>query len=147
MKVLTVDDNPMTGILLNDTLIDMGHHGFTAADADSALELYVREMPHVCILDWMMPGTDGLELACSIRKQGGAAVYIMMLTAKRDSEDIELAYRLGVDEFLSKPVVIEELKARLRTVARLVGIEERCSEQCAQIAALTAQLAQTRRAA
>ena len=51
MKVLTVDDNPMTGILVQDTLRELGHEAFVAADAKEALSLLERHAPHVCLLD------------------------------------------------------------------------------------------------
>src|SRR6267154_1380894 len=114
MKVLTVDDNPMAGIILGDLLEDMGHESYVAQNAAEAMKLFEKEEPHVCILDWMMPGVDGLQVACSIRNhRRGARVYIMMLSSKQDLECIGRAYELGVDDFVNKPTAPGELKARL----------------------------------
>jgi DNA-binding response OmpR family regulator len=143
MKVLAVDDNPMTGILLNDTLADLGHESFIAGDAGQALEMFERHDPHVCILDWMMPGTNGLELACAIRKhRRGPGVYIIMLSSKDDVESVGLAYKLGIDDFIMKPVAPGELEARLRTAARLVSLQAQHAEKCEEIAVLAREIAQ-----
>jgi DNA-binding response OmpR family regulator len=141
MRVLAVDDNPMTGILLQDMLTDLGHEPFIAGGADQAMAMFEKYAPQICVLDWMMPGRDGLELACAIRQHKlGNAVYIIMLSAQDDVERIGLAYDLGVDDFVVKPVAPGELRARLRTAARLVSLQEQLAEKCQRIAALTRQI-------
>lgn len=148
MKVLTVDDNPITGILLSDMLSELGHEPFVAPDAAAAMELFERERPPVCILDWMMPGTDGLQLACAIRKHpSGQSVYIIMLSSKQDGESIDLAYDLNVDEFITKPVATAALRARLRSAGRLAALQERYCQKCNEVAALAAEVARLRPAA
>jgi phosphoserine phosphatase RsbU/P len=148
MKVLTVDDNPMTGILLTDTLRELGHTVSVAEDAVSAMEIFEQVRPDVCILDWMMPQTDGLQLACGMRKHvHGPGVYIIMLSSKQDAESVSLAYDLAVDEFISKPVAAGELKARLRVAGQLVGLRERYTQKCKEVAGLSAEVARLRAAA
>lgn len=148
MRVLTVDDNPMAGIILADILRDMGYEACVATNATEAMRLFETETPQVCILDWMMPGVDGLQLACSMRKHPrGAGVYIMMLSSKQDLESIGLAYDLGVDDFINKPAAPGELKARLHVAARLVELHESYARKCQEVAALSAQLDHVRLAA
>lgn len=148
MRVLAVDDNPMTGILLNDTLAALGHEAFIAESAKQAMEMFERHEPHVCILDWMMPDTDGLELACAIRKhRAGSGVFIIMLSAKEEIESIGMAYSLGVDDFILKPVAPGELKARLHLAARLVALQQQHAEKCEEIAALAREISQMKSAA
>jgi sigma-B regulation protein RsbU (phosphoserine phosphatase) len=148
MKVLTVDDNPMTGLLLADTLRDLGHEPLVAESAAAAMEIFDRQRPDVCILDWMMPGGDGLQLACDLRKHPhGQAVYIIMLSSKQDAESIGLAYGLAVDEFITKPVAGGELKARLHAAGRLVALRDQVNEKCNEVASLAAEVARLRAAA
>lgn len=148
MKVLAVDDNPMAGIILGDVLKDMGYKACVAQNAEDALKLFESEEPDLCILDWMMPGVDGLQLACAIRKhRRGAGVYIMMLSSKQDLDSIGLAYDLGVDDFINKPAASGELKARLHVAARLVELRAAHARKCEEVAALASELDQMRTAA
>jgi DNA-binding response OmpR family regulator len=148
MKVLAVDDNPMTGILLGDTLRELGHESVIVENGADIVSLFEREEPDVCIFDWMMPGVDGLQLVCSIRnhRRGGDA-YIIMLSAKQDIESIGVAYELGVDDFIAKPVAPGELGARLHVASRLVDLKRQHRLTCQKLAEVTAELARTRIAA
>lgn len=147
MRVLAVDDNPMTGILLMDTLRELGHDAVVLDDPQNTLEVFKRERSEVCILDWMMPGADGLELACQLKQLGGADLYVIMLSAKQDTDAIGLAYELGVDDFITKPVSIGELRARLHAAQRLHDLRAECAERKREIAALSAELSKVRTAA
>lgn len=148
MKVLAVDDNPMTGILIADALKELGHEAFIVESGADAVSMFEREEPDVCIFDWMMPGVDGLQLVASIRnhRRGGDA-YIIMLSAKQDAESIGLAYEIGADDFISKPVASGELAARLHTASRLVDLKRQHRQACQKLAEATAELARTRAAA
>lgn len=134
MKVLAVDDNPMTGIILSDKLAAMGFEPRTAPDAASALAIVEQESPEIIVLDWMMPGTDGLELTCSIRKHpAGASAYIIMLSGKSEEDSLALAYSMGVNDFVRKPVAHGELDARLDAARRFVQMRECLSEARAEL--------------
>lgn len=147
MRILAVDDNPVTGILLTETLNELGHEVVVLDDPGQTLAAFQRERPDACILDWMMPGADGLELACELRKLGGSDLYIIMLSAKQDLEAIGLAYELGVDDFVTKPVAIGEIRARLRVAERLHSLRSECADRKRELAAMAAELAKVRSAA
>jgi DNA-binding response OmpR family regulator len=148
MKVLAVDDNPMTGILLADSLKEFGHEAIVVENAADAVSVFERAEPDVCIFDWMMPGVDGLQLVASIRNhRRGSDTYIIMLSAKQDAESIGLAYELGVDDFITKPVASGELGARLHTASRLVDLKRQHRQTCQSLAEATAELARARAAA
>lgn len=155
MKVLTVDDNPMTGILLQEKLVALGFEPLVVEHAAAALAVLEQEAPQIAILDWMMPGMNGLELACSIRQTPrGAGVYIIMLSGKESADCIGRAYSLGIDDFVRKPVAEGELEARIRAAGRFVemrdclaDLRDQHRDKCQEVAGLLARLERVEEAA
>src|SRR6185503_4177215 len=93
-------------------------------DAWQALES--MDTPHLVIVDWMMPGLDGIELTRKLRESGRSDyAYVIMLTAKSDKEHVVAGMNAGADDFLSKPFHAEELRARLRAGTRILKLQER----------------------
>lgn len=116
--ILVVDDDRKITDMLRRTLTYEGYHVVTAADGQSALAAAQAQRPDLVVLDWMMPGLDGLEVAKRIRAADGA--LILMLTARDAVEDRVAGLDGGADDYLVKPFTPEELLARLRALLRRV---------------------------
>ena len=127
MKVLIAEDDPASNALLKSLLLKWGFdvvNTFGGVEAWKALQR--EDTPQIAILDWMMPGIDGLEVCRRIREQekgGDLYTYVIVLTAKSDREDIVTGIDAGADEYIVKPFDREELRARLRTAQRIIELQ------------------------
>ncbi len=127
MKVLIAEDDPASNVLLKSLLLRWGFDIVNAFDGTEAWKaLQGEDTPQIIILDWMMPGMDGLEVCRRLRemeKGGDRYTYVIMLTAKGDSEDIVTGIDAGADEYIIKPFDKGELRARLRTGQRIIELQ------------------------
>lgn len=125
MKVLIADDDPIARSILERQLDGWGYEVVSCWDGSSAWEaLQDEDPPHLAIVDWMMPGLDGLELCRKIRdRPTGYYTYILMLTSKDRKEDILTGLDAGADDYLSKPFNPQELDVRLRIGRRILDLE------------------------
>lgn len=114
--VLVVDDDRKLTDMLRRALALEGFEVGTALSGPEALELALRRWPDVVVLDWMLPGMDGLEVCRRLRRSGN--VPILMLTARDAVEDRVLGLESGADDYLVKPFALEELVARIRALLR-----------------------------
>lgn len=112
--VLLVDDDPTLLKLLGDYLHDSSFSVVTTSKSDTALRLLYDERPDIVVLDVMMPGMDGFVLAARIREI--SSVPLVFLTAKSSEADKLRGFRLGVDDYVTKPFSFAELAARLNAV-------------------------------
>jgi two-component system cell cycle response regulator len=125
MKMLIADDDPVTRRMLEATLQGLGHHVSAVDDGVTALErLGQPDSPRIAILDWMMPGLDGLSVCRSLRQGSGPYTYVILLTARETRRDMVEALDAGADDFLTKPLDVLELKARLRSGERIIALQE-----------------------
>jgi len=126
-QVLVVDDSPVYRHLITGHLREWG---FTVTVANTGLDgwkiLQHPGGPTLVLLDWVMPGMDGVELCRKIRAAGSAAtyVYIILLTAKDSRSDLLQALEAGADDYLAKPFDEQELKARLLVGKRILGLQQ-----------------------
>ncbi|GAB4189190.1 MAG: phosphate regulon transcriptional regulator PhoB [Wenzhouxiangellaceae bacterium] len=117
--VLVVDDEPAIRDLLVFALKRAQMEPLTAADAEAALTLIADHRPDIMLLDWMMPGTSGLELARRLRRDEATKdIPIIMLTARTTEDDRVHGLDSGVDDYVTKPFSPRELVARVRAVLR-----------------------------
>ncbi|WP_025745648.1 response regulator transcription factor [Kallotenue papyrolyticum] len=114
--VLIVDDDRKIIDMLRRTLAYEGYHVITALDGHDAIAQARAHRPDVVVLDWLMPGLDGIEVARRIRAADDTP--ILMLTARDAIEDRVLGLDSGADDYLVKPFAPEELLARLRALLR-----------------------------
>lgn len=117
IRILVADDEPHIQQFLELGLLNEGYEVRTASDGGSALEAAAVYKPHVVILDVMMPGMDGYEV-CSILKEQGHPVAVIMLTAKDEVDDRVRGLMLGADDYVVKPFSFEELLARIQARLR-----------------------------
>jgi diguanylate cyclase (GGDEF)-like protein len=124
LRVLIADDDPVARRVLEAAVGGLGHVVTAVADGEQALEQLAQpEGPGLAILDWQMPGLDGLAVCRAVRQQSERYVYIVLLTAKGGLQHMLEAFAAEVDDFLVKPVDIAELRARLRVGERLLRLQ------------------------
>ncbi len=127
--VLVVDDEKDLVDLIAYNLQRNGYHVLTATSGDAALEIASRELPHLLLLDLMLPGTSGTEVARRMKADPRtAAIPIIMLTAKSEETDVVVGLTLGADDYVTKPFSMKILLARLNTVLRRTEIASPVSE-------------------
>lgn len=126
-RVLIVDDETAVREMIVLALEMAGYETFEAADGIQAMSMLQTHQPDLMLLDWMMPGASGLEVARKIRKsQEFQGLPIVMLTAKED-EDAKITGLAVADDFITKPFSPRELVARLKAILRRTtpkGVEE-----------------------
>ena len=122
MKILIVDDEALLVKGIRFNLQNDGYEVITGSNGLEAVELVQSQHPDLVILDVMMPEMDGLTACGKIREFSN--VPIIMLTAKTDDMDKLIGFDLGVDDYLTKPFNILELKARIRALLRRAAFQE-----------------------
>jgi DNA-binding response OmpR family regulator len=118
--IYVTDDDPGIRELLAEYLTGQGYAVETAEDAASLDHLLAARLPDLLVLDWMMPGEDGLSIARRLRAQPGFPP-IIMLSAKGEDIDRIIGLEVGADDYLPKPFNPRELLARIRAVLRRRG--------------------------
>lgn len=126
MKALVAEDQFSLRHWLSDCLTDWGYEVVAAADGHVAWKLLQGpDAPRLAILDWMMPGIDGLEICERVRRcPGGSYVYLILLTGRSDQQDLLSGLEAGANEYLVKPVDERELRVRLHTARRILDLQE-----------------------
>jgi DNA-binding response OmpR family regulator len=122
-KILLVEDDVNLGFVVADQLKTLGYQVVLATDGSEGLKRFHEEMPHMCILDVMMPKKDGFSLARDIRKLD-KDIPILFLTAKSDTADKLQGFESGGDDYLTKPFSTEEFQARVKALLKRVNLSE-----------------------
>ncbi|MCS7032512.1 MAG: response regulator transcription factor [Phycisphaerae bacterium] len=118
-RILVVDDEKDLLELVRFNLERNGYEVITAADGNTALELAAKQSPDLIVLDLMLPGLDGTEVARRLKADAAtASIPIVMLTAKSEETDVVVGLTLGADDYVTKPFSMKILLARLNTVLR-----------------------------
>jgi two-component system response regulator MtrA len=115
-KILIVDDDLALADVLVFTLRRAGFETLLAHNGSDALELFAREAPDLLVLDWSLPGMDGLEVCTRIRSVSNTP--ILMLTVHQSDDDVVAALEAGADEYVTKPFSPRQLVARIRSLLR-----------------------------
>ena len=131
-RILIVEDDPAILKVLQRGLAYEGYTVDVATDGRTGLNLAHDHHPDLVILDWMLPGMDGLEVCRRLRLQGG--LPILMLTAKDTIQDRVQGLDAGADDYIVKPFNLDELTARIRALFRRTQVER---NQVYQFADLT----------
>ncbi|MFN2290246.1 MAG: response regulator [Anaerolineae bacterium] len=114
--ILLVEDEQKLAQVIARELEAEGYHVIRAVDGWQGLELQAELGPDLVILDWMLPGLDGLEVLRRIRQD--SAVPVLMLTARSEEMDRVVGLEVGADDYLTKPFSMRELVARVRALLR-----------------------------
>ncbi len=126
MKILIADDDNVSLRVLEAHLEKAGHFVISCSDGDAAQKAFQQERSvEIVILDWMMPGKNGLEVCRAIKEEGGSSLtYVIMLTVKHEPEEIAQALEAGADDFVTKPFNAVELQARIKAGVRTVRLQK-----------------------
>ncbi len=116
-NILLVEDDPNLGLLLQEFLTDNGYETHLATDGNAGLKQFWQQPYDLCILDVMMPKKDGFALAKEIRMKDHD-VPIIFLTAKSMKEDTIQGFKVGADDYITKPFNMDELLLRIGAVLR-----------------------------
>jgi len=131
MKILVVDDDPVARKVLHAFLTQSNYDVDVVEDAEQGLEAMQEEdAPPIAIIDWQMPGMDGLELCAALRELDlPLHPYLFILHSKKDKNDIAQALDAGADDYLTKPFNMVETCARLRVAERSIGRQQALLEE------------------
>ncbi len=126
MRVLIAEDDVISLRLLDSWVRKWGNEVVAVSDGSTAWNLLQHEKaPRVALLDWVMPGMDGLEICNRLRSQTDRPyTYVILVTARTEAEDIIQGLEAGADDYVSKPIKPLELRARLQTGRRIIELQE-----------------------
>jgi DNA-binding response OmpR family regulator len=116
-KVLYVEDELFLAKIVSETLQSRGYDVILESDGGKAFDQFNKEKPDVCVLDIMLPNKDGFAIADQIRDKD-AAVPIIFLSAKSQTNDVVNGFKVGANDYIRKPFSIEELIVRIENVLR-----------------------------
>ena len=122
-NILVVEDERDLNDLVARHLRQEGHDVVQAYDGPDGLVAVATAKPDLVILDWMLPGLDGIAVCRKIREN--YLVPVLMLTARAEEADVVLGLEVGADDYLTKPFSVRELMARVRAMLRRVEIDQR----------------------
>jgi len=142
MKILIAEDEPAFRHLLEDTLVRWGYDVVVCRDGNEAWQTLAAEnAPQLAILDWLMPGLDGLEICRRVRKRGNDAyTYIILLTSQQQDEDLVAGMEAGADDYIIKPLKTNELRVRLNAGKRLLELQNELAARAADLEAANRDL-------
>lgn len=125
MKILIAEDDKTSRMILEDILDRWGHEVVSTANGDEALAaLQSPDAPRLAILDWVMPGMDGLEVCKRLREvETRLPTYIIFLTVLDRKKDIVVGLEAGADDYVTKPFDENELRARINAGRRIVDLQ------------------------
>jgi two-component system cell cycle response regulator len=126
MKILIAEDDLISSKILQKNLEHWDYETVLARSGQAAWEALQDEDLRLAILDWMMPGMDGVEVCRKIRRRKKYKyTYIILLSAKDRKQDIISGLSAGADDYMTKPVNFLELRARLKTGKRVIDLEDK----------------------
>jgi diguanylate cyclase (GGDEF)-like protein len=126
-RILIAEDDPVSRRLLEVFLVKWGFEVVVATNGLDALQLLERmDAPRLAVLDWMMPGLEGVQVCQRLRAATDRPyVYVLLLTARAQKEDLLHGLESGADDYLTKPFDAQELRARLHVGQRVLDLQDR----------------------
>jgi DNA-binding response OmpR family regulator len=138
MRILLAEDDAVTRKLLESTLGRLRLDVIAVADGNAAwnaLEtLKGKDAPELALLDWMMPGLEGIQILRRIRTTPGfELLYVILLTSRTDKEDVAYGLAAGANDYIAKPFDPSELEARIRVGERMVKLQRSLAARVAEL--------------
>lgn len=127
MKLLVADDEKTTLLFLRKIATNWGYEVVEAADGTTAMEILSGpDAPRIAVIDWLMPGIDGVDICRRLQNSGDDLnTYRILLTQRTEKADIVHALDHGAHDYLTKPVYVEELRSRVNVGRRLIEAMDR----------------------
>jgi phosphoserine phosphatase RsbU/P len=144
MQILIAEDDIVSRAVLERTLKSWGHDVVITCDGQAAWEVLKREdAPKLAVLDWMMPGLDGVEVCSRVRAlERNEPTYLILLTAKQQVEDVVVGLDSGANDYVRKPFNRQELQSRLRVGERMIALQGVLAERVRQLEQALVQVKQ-----
>jgi two-component system OmpR family response regulator len=131
--ILAVDDDPSVRKMISDYLTDNELRVTALASGREIAEVMARDTIDLVVLDWRLPGEDGMQIARQLRQE--SHIPIIMLTGRRDEADRVMGLELGADDYLTKPFSPRELLARIRALLRRARAQQTVADGLQKIRA------------
>jgi len=143
-SVMVAEDDTISRRTVVAALVRGGNHVVEAKDGLEAWDLLQDpKAPRLAILDWMMPGLDGLQLCCDLKSApDGKTRYLILVTSKAESEDVVKGLEAGADDYMIKPFDAEELRARVRVGFRMLDLQEKLAHRVDELEQAMGQIKQ-----
>jgi sigma-B regulation protein RsbU (phosphoserine phosphatase) len=142
MRILLADDDAGYRLLVKTALVKWGYQPVVASDGTMAWNLLQGpKPPPIAILDWMMPGKNGLEL-CRKLRQKKQSIYLILLTSNKEKSDIIQGLQTGADDYITKPFDRDEFFARLQTGVRIVQLQQNLESRVRELEGALSQIKQ-----
>jgi sigma-B regulation protein RsbU (phosphoserine phosphatase) len=147
VRILVAEDDPITQRLLQSTLARLGWDVITAPDGLEAWRLLEtlegKDAPELVLLDWMMPGLDGIEICRKLRTtRGFELMYIILLTSRSGKEDLAMGLAAGANDYITKPFHPAELESRVRVGQRVVKLQTSLAARIKELEAALSEVKQ-----
>lgn len=140
MPIVIADDDLVSRTLISNLMEKWGFSAVVTQDGHEAMKaLRAEQGPAIAILDWMMPGMDGLQVCRRIR-EGEKVVYVIMLTSRGAKENIVEGLRAGADDYLIKPFDKNELLARIQVGFRILELHGALAARVRELEKATAEI-------
>jgi DNA-binding response OmpR family regulator len=138
VRILVAEDDSITRKILESTLGNLGWDIVTAPDGTTAWKLLQElegdKAPQLAVLDWMMPGMDGVEICRKLRSTPGfELMYVILLTMRSEKEDLAEALSAGANDYITKPFHPVELEARVRVGERMVKLQTALTDRVREL--------------
>ncbi len=141
MRILIVEDNPLTSVMLKKNMNKWGYDALTAGYINAALAIIVAEEIQLVITDWLMPGGNGDELCQRVRELNlPFYTYMILVTSLENAEYAVLGMEAGADDFIRKLIQLDELRARIRAGERILTLEKNLQDNNVRIAETSQKL-------
>ena len=140
IPIIIADDDPVSREIISTAVSKWGFRTTLTRDGHEAMTAIRAEKgPVLAILDWMMPGMDGLQVCRRIREAGRLA-HIILLTARGGEENLIEGFRAGADDYLVKPFRADELHARIMVGLRVMTLQETLADRVKALEAAASQI-------
>jgi sigma-B regulation protein RsbU (phosphoserine phosphatase) len=145
MKILVAEDDAVTRKILVVTLERLGWDVIQAEDGNAAWQAFEtlkgKDAPEMAVLDWMMPGVEGIEICRRLRTTPGfELVYVILVTSRGGKEDLSYGLAAGANDYITKPFDPGELQARVRVGERMVRLQRSLAARVTEVEAALAHV-------
>ena len=142
MQILIAEDDAISQVMLKTMVTKAGYEPVITGDGLSAYEILIKpDTPKLAILDWMMPGLDGVEVCRKVRElKPNEPVYIILLTNRDNRKDIIHGLKSGANDYIVKPYDVEELQVRIGVGRKVVELQALLAGRIKQLQDALAQI-------